>query len=94
MDRGRSFRRHCSRKAKERVRFIGRHAWGKFSNTVNGDEDPRIIGIDASTHCCSCSCWVCGNPRRHTNCKKDMLTNSEKRADVSMYEQLLECSTK
>jgi len=37
----------------------------------------------------SCSCWMCGNPRRHSK-GKEALTRAEVKADISYREQLEE----
>lgn len=92
MSRDRSTRRRFLNRAKERARFIGRYIWRKFSfSSVEspippGEEDPRIIGVDASTHCKKCSSpRCCGNPRRLGE-----ITNKERLAELSEQEQLNE----
>ena len=32
---------------------------------LNREPTPAEIGQDASVHGCDCSCWMCGNPRKH-----------------------------
>lgn len=31
----------------------------------NREPTPEEIGKAASVHCRDCSCWMCGNPRKH-----------------------------
>lgn len=31
----------------------------------NREPTPEEIGKAASVHCRKCSCWMCGNPRKH-----------------------------
>lgn len=54
--RNRAFRRHHAARIKQRVEkyYGGAHA-----------DDPRRLGRLAHTRT-PCSCWMCGNPRRHT----------------------------
>ena len=37
------------------------------SRFLNENREPTLeeIGKAASVHCCKCSCWMCGNPRKH-----------------------------
>ena len=99
--RDRSFRRHHLKRIKNKVKFITRQVWGRFSNifvrsssplppVTHGDEDPRIIGIGASTHCRACSCPGCGNPRKHFG----NLTKQEKLSELSELEQMRELENK
>ena len=37
------------------------------ANTKELGDDPRAIGKHYSTHGASCSCYMCGNPRKHFN---------------------------
>lgn len=58
MARGRAFRRHQDRQAKRRAHFHLVYRWGI------DDPTPAHVGLVASTHCCACSCWMCGHFRR------------------------------
>ena len=58
MARGRAFRRHQDRLAKRRAYNHLVYRWGIE------DPTPAAIGYVASTHCCACSCWMCGNQRQ------------------------------
>ncbi len=97
MRRDRSFRRHQLKRIKDKVRFIRRQIWDFFRwdkredgtpapPVPPGQEDPAVIGIEASVHCKGCSCIGCGNPRRHFG----ELTKQEKIAEVSEAEQIQE----
>jgi len=100
--RDRAYRRHHLRRIKEKVRFIGRYVWKKWGTLVRwkgepeppippGEEDPRIIGIEASTHLVPCSCDSCRNPRRSNYISgKDRLTRQEKVAVLKEQEQIAE----
>lgn len=102
MGRDRAFRRHHLRRIKEKARFIKRQIWGMFQNIFvryaeeppppipPGEEDPRVIGLGASTHCKPCSCAGCGNPRRHWSGDYGGLTRQERLAKLSEREQLEE----
>lgn len=35
----------------------------------NKEPTPEDIGRAAAVHCRDCSCWMCGNPRKHFNQK-------------------------
>lgn len=86
MVRGRSYRRKQLVKIKNKVKFviekIRRYGEKRFYIPL-GD---REIGKEASTHCKSCSCPMCGNPRKYFK-KNDALTKQEKIADISEKEQ-------
>jgi len=55
----RARRRADSRRIKAKARRIMRR-WhgGRFQ------EDPRKLGVNASTHCRPCGCWMCQEPGR------------------------------
>jgi hypothetical protein len=102
--RSRSFRRHQLKRVKEKARFIKRQVWGMFTNifvrspsplspVAPGEEDPRIVGLGASTHCKPCSCPGCGNPRRHFGGNNGM-TRQEKLSELFEAEQMQELEDK
>jgi hypothetical protein len=88
---------------KDKARFIGRYIQKKWDTWAfwrgippeppisPGQEDPRVVGIDASTHCVPCSCDSCCNPR-HSKWSKnwEKLTRQEKDAILKEREQLAE----
>jgi len=80
MARGRAFRRHQARLAKRRAYNHMRFWWGIE------DPQPAAVGVTASTHCCRCSCYMCGNPRKWWL----DLTWQEKRSLVMFREELRE----
>ena len=103
--RDRAFRRHHLKRIKEKVRFITRYIKGRWEKwgigypwsampkppVEPGKEDPRVIGIQASTHGVPCSCDACCNPRRSKHVRgKDRLTKQEKVAIKREQEQLEE----
>lgn len=55
-DTKRALRRHHVRRLKK----SRQHYWGPAT------KDPGHAGKVVSTPC-PCSCWMCGNPRRHLN---------------------------
>ena len=71
MARGRAFRRHQDRLSKRRAYNYLREWWGLE------DPDPAKVGIWAGTHCCPCSCWMCGNARRTEGPTKQELAQME-----------------
>ena len=77
--RGRAFRRHQTRLAKRRAY--------NYLRTWAGDNNPEPgrVGVWASTHCCPCSCWMCGNWRGIEGPTRQELVNS-----VSLREQVRE----
>jgi len=60
----RSKRRHKTNTKKEKTKKI-------LINSKNFDtlKDPRKIGVAFSTHNATCSCHMCGNPRKFDNKK-------------------------
>ena len=59
--RDRSYRRAEEVKAKRRAVKVLKDSWDYDPEDIN----PRNIGKIASTHGKPCSCYMCGNPRRH-----------------------------
>jgi len=57
---------------RERLKKARRFHWGKDLRS-----DPKEAGVVVDTPT-KCSCWMCGNPRRHTGER----TIQEQRADV------------
>ena len=57
----RAIRRHHYQRMKAKAEWVLKNMWGH--KTL----DDRQIGIAVSTHCKSCSCPMCGNPRRYFN---------------------------
>lgn len=58
---GRAERRHHNERVKAKFKRRERiHPYW----TSDGEADDHGAGIYAN-HGCSCSCWMCGNPRRH-----------------------------
>lgn len=80
MARGLAFRRWRAQQAKHRA-WNYLHFWWDIEHPR-----PAHVGLFASTHCCPCSCWCCGNARRWF---KD-LTWQEKRSLVHYREELRE----
>jgi hypothetical protein len=106
MGRGLSFRRHQIKRIKEKVKHITRQVWGMYQYSFKkrddnsplppiqpGQEDPKYIGRDASTHCNPCSCHKCGNPRRYRK-SDDALTKQEIISKISEGEQKQELNNK
>lgn len=48
-------RRAHDRRMKRRARFVMR----LWSGRRQGPLDPRQVGLQASTHCRYCACWMC-----------------------------------
>lgn len=67
-DMKRALRRHHAARLGKARRFH----WGRDIRN-----EPKYLGMAINTPC-SCSCWMCGNPRRHL--KK--VTLQEKLADL------------
>lgn len=67
---GRALRRHHDQRMKARYRRKERlHPYWR-------NDDAKAAGLYAN-HGCNCSCWMCGNPRRHLN----ELTMQERKAN-------------
>ena len=76
MQRGRAFRRHhIERLKKKRAVYFG--GWAGRS--------PRSLGMVVTTPT-PCSCWMCGNARRHFG----EVTRQEHISVVKMMEDILE----
>ena len=75
MSRSIAFRRHQQAKAKTRarnlwvrIRQIQEYVGGNWRVRMGEQPcEPTAVGLGimASTHCKPCSCYCCGNPRRH-----------------------------
>lgn len=86
-NRGLSYRRCKAEKAKRRANFLWckvrrssrfSYKWNVEHNShVFNEPSNRWLGIMASTHCKPCSCYHCGNPRRHGRLK-DRLSRQER----------------
>jgi len=61
--RDRAYRRTQAIKAKQRAVKVLTRWWGWTGETISA----RDIGVMANVHGKPCSCWCCGNPRRHFN---------------------------
>jgi len=93
--KSRSIRRHHAKRIKEKFRRVVRKIWNLGWNYNKNNElpkspvppkqeDPKMVGKAASTHCAECSCPGCGNPRRHFG----EITIQEKIAEINEKEQL------
>jgi hypothetical protein len=72
----RAERRYRNQVQKQKaIRFAEQSSW--FMNI------PEEAIIKNADHLASCSCWVCGNPRKHFN----ELTIQEKRAILSEHDE-------
>lgn len=60
MGRGRAYRRHQAWRAKRRAYEFLSKRWGLEAPR------PGHVGLFASTHCCPCSCEICGNVSRRS----------------------------
>lgn len=49
----------------------------KYARMIDKKDDPKHVGYALSTHNCSCSCVMCGNPRKYFN----ELTLQERKAN-------------
>lgn len=52
-------RHHAARLKRKRARY-----WGGAPKEVTGAQQARYLGLLLNT-ATPCSCWMCGNPRRH-----------------------------
>lgn len=59
--KGRALRRAHDQRIKARTRRIMRLWFGRFTKEP---PDPRKVGVNASTHCRPCGCWMCQAPRK------------------------------
>ena len=59
-----SKRRHNTEKKKRRIKKIVKET---FYSGKELAEDPKFVGKLAANHGASCSCSMCGNPRRYHN---------------------------
>lgn len=79
---GRAWRRHdrarVSRQRKRRQPY--------YFDGRTGDDYARVLGIATNT-AVLCSCWMCGNPRRH---RPSEITLAERRAADSCADGWLE----
>lgn len=91
----RSLRRHHARRIKEKYRKIARRVWDLGKTFFHKGECPKppippkqenlkLVGKAASTHCVNCSCYMCGNPRKYF----DEITYQEKIAILNEKEQI------
>lgn len=71
--RDKAYRRWREQISKQHVRHVVERVWLDTAGYLN----PRTIGKMAHSHCVPCSCYMCGNPRRHWNIK----TIAERRRD-------------
>ena len=64
MSRGLAIKRHHDSRIKSKTKQILErwHGWW-----INEEVSASEIGRCASVHCKGCSCFMCGNPRRHFN---------------------------
>ena len=72
--RDRSFTRNTKRKAKARTKWIIKEIWRESDEWTS----PENVGRWASVHTKKCSCYMCGNPRKHFN----QLTVQERKAKL------------
>ena len=73
-----AFRRQQEEKKKSKAKKIG-HSW------YNHEPTPKQIGFIAHSPK-ACSCYMCGNPRKHWKQK----TFQEIKADIALVGQLVE----
>ena len=71
----RALRRHH----RQRVKNNRKKYWTVFPH----EESPRRLGIITTTPCI-CSCWMCGNPRKHFKNSKAGMKTSEIRKMEAM----------
>ena len=81
--RGLAYRRHQTQKAKKKAFNFLTELWGISDISLLPGKGQ--IGLWASTHCCPCSCWMCGNWRA-----TEGLTRQELVAVISTKEQIEE----
>lgn len=72
----RAARRHNARRMRQRAKHVWERVWHR---DPNGQQTSRM-----ADNVQQCSCWSCGNPRRHFGAK----TRQEKRADHDRTEQM------
>jgi hypothetical protein len=53
------------------------------SRGVDPEADPRQVGRLYTTHGQGCSCYMCGNPRKHFNEK----TIAERKSDLDKFDE-------
>ena len=82
MHRTVSFRRWQEEKSKVRARKVMRLLWQIPEEFIT----PEAVGINAHSHCKPCSCYMCGNPRKHWH----ELTIQEMKANLAFIQQLKE----
>lgn len=83
--RSKAYRRHKSEIIKkkwkkrlfDKIQSFGSDATESKDEILKRADDPREIGLMASTHGSLCSCHMCGNPRKYFNEK----TMQEKKSD-------------
>ena len=62
MSRGLAIKRHHDSRIKSKTKQILERLW-----VIDEEVSASEIGRCASVHCKGCSCFMCGNPRRHFN---------------------------
>ena len=62
MSRGLAIKRHHNSRIKTKTKQILERLW-----VIDEEVSASEIGRCASVHCKGCSCFMCGNPRRHFN---------------------------
>ena len=60
MDGKRAMRRAHDQRAKDRAKRVMKLWFGP----KEWPPDPRKVGVNASTHCRPCGCWMCQEDRR------------------------------
>lgn len=87
MSRTLEYRRDREKISKIRaIRKVKANKWEIEGKTTDQSEDKVFIGKMASTHGASCSCPMCGNPRRYFK----EITKQEKKSNENFREQIKE----
>lgn len=61
--RGLAYRRHHAARMKSRAYVIMNRY--RLSFASDGEKKRRELAAKTANHLSKCSCWMCGNPRRH-----------------------------
>lgn len=96
-DKKRALRRHHERRLKERVKREGyfNRYWedkkpvkkdGELVLKERSEDEKKAIIAKIADHPAMCSCWMCGNPRRHHNQE----TYQEHKAEIDAVQQIEE----
>lgn len=55
----------------ERMKAKARRVMRIWSRLHPGEPDARKLGVNASTHCRPCSCWMCSADRKEVPAKRE-----------------------